>query len=286
MEMPDSSDIDSYHRYESALGMSPSKFQAVPDAPALVKGFLLVMTATIIPAANAGVRRADPQVRMEDYKRALRYWLGYPHAAAERILCLENSGADLRELQEIADTENPLCKSVEILSVPGNQIPEGTNYGYTEMELLDEGLALSQLRKVTTHMIKVTGRLTFPSLGRALDRIGEPPKLMVDCRKLGFPRRGFDASVQLFVCSHGFYDRVLRGSREEMNSTDVRLLEHLIFRKVIPFKGQPGIYLRFPCNVEPVGYSGFKAKRYGSPAMAIARQIRAVLRVIAPGYWF
>ena len=248
--------------------------------------YLLVLTATIIPAANAGVRRADPQLRLEDYKQALRYWLAYPHPAANRILFLENSGADLSELCAIAANENPHRKPVEILSVPGNRIPEGTNYGYTEMQMLDEGLALSQLRQQTTHMIKVTGRLTFPALGKAIDRTPKPFDLLVDCRKLGFPRRGYDASTQLFVCSHEFYDRVLRNSKQEMNSTDIRLLEHLIFRKVIPFKGQPGYHLRFPCNVEPVGYSGFKSKSYNTPGLTITRLIRAALRVVAPNYWY
>jgi len=209
--------------------------------------YLLVMTVTIVPAANAGVKRADPKLRLEDYKHALRTWLNYEHAAADRILLLENSGADLSQLRAIATGENPRRKPVEILSVPGNRIPEGTNYGYTEMQMLD---------------------------------------VMVDCRKLGFPRRGFDAAVQLFACSHDFYDRVLRDAKKEMNSTDLRLLEHLIFRKVIPFKGQPGYYLRFPCNIEPVGYSGFKSRSYRSPKMALTHAIRAALRVIAPDYWF
>jgi hypothetical protein len=71
-----------------------------------------------------------------------------------------------------------------------------------------------------------------------------------------------------------------------MNSTDLRLLEHLIFRKVIPFKGQPGYYLRFPCNIEPVGYSGFKSRSYRSPKTALTRAMRAALRMIAPDYWF
>ncbi|HEX4322883.1 MAG TPA: hypothetical protein VHZ52_18360 [Acidobacteriaceae bacterium] len=248
--------------------------------------YLLVMTATIIPAASSGVRRADPQLRLEDYKRALRYWLCYEHPAADRILFLENSGADLSELRAIAADENPRGKPVEILSVPGNKIPEGRNYGYTEMQMLDEGLALSHLRQQTTHMVKTTGRLIFPALGKALNHIPKPFDLMVDCRKLGFPRSGYDASVQLFVCSHSFYDRVLRNSKEEMNSTDIRLLEHLIFRKVIPFKGQPGIHLRFPCNIEPVGYSGFKSRSYNSPRTALTSAIRAALRVVAPDYWF
>ena len=248
--------------------------------------YLLVMTATIIPAPNAGVRRADPQVRLDDYKQALRYWLQYPHPCADRILFLENSGASLEQLRALAKDENPRNKPVEFLSIPGNHIPAGSNYGYTEMELLDEGLTRSELRRQTTHMVKVTGRLTFPALGKALDRTKKPFELLIDCRKLGFPRPGFDANTQLWVCSHGFYDRVLRDAKREMNSSDVRLLEHLIYRKVAPFKGQPGMHLRFPCNVEPVGFSGFKSRSYNTLGASLIRGIRALLRVVAPNYWF
>ncbi len=254
---------------------------------------LLAMTATIAPAPNAQVRRASPQVRLEDYKRALRFWLAYPHAAAERILFLENSGADLGELRAIAGRENPLGRAVEFLSLPVQAIPPGLNYGYAEMQMLDEGLALSKLRGETTHLIKTTGRLIFPALGRALDLVEKRLRrsqaeleLMIDCRKLGFPRRGADAQVQLFVCSHNFYDRVLRGANREMGQNGARLLEQLIFRKVIPFKGQPGCFLRFPANVDPVGYFGCKDRRYDSPRTAISRRMRAFLRVVAPGYWW
>ena len=253
--------------------------------------YLLVMTATIVPAANAGVRRADPRIRLEDYKRALRYWLSYRHPCAEQILFLENSGADLAELHSIAADENPLQKEVEFLSLPCHPIPSGSNYGYTEMQMLDEGLAISRLRRETTHMIKVTGRLTFPALGKALGLVEKATvrpslEMMIDLRKLGFPRRGFDANTQLFVCSHRFYDEVLRDSRSEMNATDVRLLEHLLFRKVIDWKGHDGVYLRFPCNIEPVGYSGFKSRKLNTPGAAIVRSIRGLLRRVAPGYWF
>ncbi len=260
-----------------------------PHAPA-APSYLLVMTATIAPGPSARVKRSSPQVRLEDYKRALRFWLSYPHAAAERILFLENSGADLAELRAIAENENRHQREVEFLSLPVRQIPAGTNYGYAEMQMLDEGLALSKLRLSTTHMIKVTGRLTFPALGKALDRIAKsqsvPFELMIDCRKLGVFRRGYDARVQLFVCSHNFYDRALRGSNREMNTTDVRLLENLMYRKAIRFKGQPGHYLRFPCNIDAVGYFGFKDRRYDSPRTAVPRKMRALLRVIAPDFWF
>ncbi len=248
--------------------------------------FLLTMTATVTPAAAANVKRADPRVRLEDYKQALRFWLRYPHPAADNILLLENSGADLSELHSIARDENPLAKQVEILSILGNCIPPGRNYGYTEMQLLDDGLAQSRLRSQTTHLIKVTGRLTFPELGRALDLTPKPFTVLADFRKLGFPRRGFDASTQLFIVSHAVYDQVLRNSREEMNSTSIRLLEHLIAHKLAPLRGQPGIHLRFPINVEPVGISGFTARAYNSPRQALTRATRALLRRVAPGFWF
>ena len=253
--------------------------------------FLLVMTATIHPAATAGVRRADPNARLEDYKDALRFWLRLAHPVAANILLLENSGADLTEFHTISRVENPLGKRVEILSIPGNVIPEGRNYGYTELKMLDDGLAQSRLRQQTTHMVKVTGRLTFPAVGRALDMAvrrngGQAPELMIDCRKLGFPRRGHDCAVQLWVCSHSFYDRVLCDSREEMNSTNLRLLEQLVYHKVVAEKGKPGVFLRFPCNVDPVGYSGFKGRSYQGQGAAVVSAVRAILRVIAPWYWF
>ncbi len=265
--------------YNRPIAVPPSK-QSPPQL------YLLVMTATIIPAVNAGVKRSDPKLRLEDYKQALRFWLRYPHPAARRILLLENSGADLSELQHIAAHENPLAKQVEILSIPGNEIPAGRNYGYTEMQLLDRGLVLSRLRPHTTHMIKVTGRLTFPTLGRALDLTPTPFDVLIDFRKLGFPRRGFDAHTQIFVASHTFYDRVLRDSCNDMNSTDIRLLEHLIAHRIAPFRGQPGIHLRFPCNVEPVGVSGFSSKPYNTPIQTFTRATRALLRKLAPNFWF
>lgn len=262
--------------------MSASRQNSRGAAP----DFLVVMTATVHPAPRAGVRRADPAQRLEDYQRALRFWLQYPHRVAGKILLLENSGANLDTLQKIADTENPLGKSVEILSIPGNSIPDGLNYGYTEMELLDEGLTCSRLRAATTHMVKTTGRLTFPALGRAIDMLGEPLELMVDCRKLGFPRKGYDARVQLFACSHGFYDRYLRDARRFLNTTDIRLLEHLIYRQAIGCKGRPGVHLRFPCNIDPVGYSGFKARSYRTTGQRLDQTVRGIFRRIAPWYWY
>ena len=248
--------------------------------------WLLVMTATIEPSPQAVVRRADPALRRADYEQALRFWLGYDHPCASRILFLENSGADLTSLRRIAEQENTLGKQVEFLSIPAGPIPDGLNYGFAEMELLDAGLSRSALRPETTHLIKTTGRLMFPSLGRALDRLPAAPELLLDCRRFPWPRQGADARVQLFACSHAFYDRHLRGSHLLMRPDGPRLLEQLLYARAIGCQGEPGVYLRFPCNIDPVGYSGFRARSYQSPSQRIEQALRAFLRRVAPSFWY
>lgn len=248
--------------------------------------WLLVMTATIHPAPDVAVQRADPALRLADYERALRFWLAESHLSAERILFLENSGASLSSLQRIAEHENPAGKPVEFLSIPATPIPAGLNYGYSEMELLDRGLDRSELRLNTTHIIKTTGRLVFPALGRALDLLSSAPELLIDCRRFPWPRRGADARVQLFACSLAYYDRHLRGSHHAMNATHLRLLEQLLYSRVIGTQGQTGVYLRFPCNIDPVGYSGFKGRSYQSPSQIFDQRTRAFLRRIAPSCWY
>ncbi len=248
--------------------------------------WLLVMTATIQPSPRADVLRADPVLRLADYQQALRFWLGETHPCADRILFLENSSSDLSSLQAIAERENPAHKLVEFLSIPASPIPEGFNYGYSEMELLDAGLDRSELRRATTHMIKTTGRLVFPALGHALDRLPAAPELLIDCRRFPWPRHGADARVQLFACSHVFYDSHLRGSHRAMNTTDLRLLEQLLYSRVIRTLGQPRVYLRFPCNIDPVGYSGFKARSYQTLGHRFDQAVRALLRRIAPSCWY
>src|SRR5579875_540446 len=148
--------------------------------------YLLVLTATIKPAAAAAaeVYRKDPNLRLNDYLNPLRFWIAYPDPRLDKILFLENSGADLSAVRRLVD-ECDSNKQVEILSVPGNNIPPGINYGYGEMEMLDCGLAQSELRRATTHMLKITGRLTFPTVTTLLDRLPATFDVAVDCRNRG-----------------------------------------------------------------------------------------------------
>jgi hypothetical protein len=86
-------------------------------------GYLLVLTATVTPAANAAVKRKDPVERLNDYLSSPEYWLECSDERLRGILFLENAGADLAPFRELVQTSNPYSKNVELISVPGNQLP-------------------------------------------------------------------------------------------------------------------------------------------------------------------
>jgi hypothetical protein len=265
--------------------------------------YLVVMTASITPAANAETTRRDPRVRLEDYKAALRFWLAQRHSALDRILFLENTGFDLSELRAVARDENPLGKEVEFQSMNATGLPPGMHYGYGEMQMLDEGLTRSYLRQRTTHMIKVTGRLKFPSIGKLLDRLPNQFDVCVECRvplqsyrssgigifKAIENRVGAYTTCQLMIFSHSFYERELQRLYPELQPTYPgsypRLIEGLIYERVKLFESQQGVYLRWPLNVEPVGHSGQNNKHYNDPKRALIRVSRAAMRILAPRLW-
>src|SRR6185369_16775019 len=125
--------------------------------------FLLTMTACVDPSkGDLTLSRADPIVRLTDYENSLRYWLKYADARIDKILFIENSGYSLDSLKNIADHEIPNGKEVEFVGLDCNWYPPGGHYGYAELRMLDLGLEQSRLRRLTTHMIKTSGRLHFP----------------------------------------------------------------------------------------------------------------------------
>ena len=80
--------------------------------------YLLVMTACVDPSQGEyRLNRADPTIRLEDYKTALRFWLQFPDKRIRNILFIENSNYPLDRLKSIAEHENPLKKNVEFIGL-------------------------------------------------------------------------------------------------------------------------------------------------------------------------
>jgi hypothetical protein len=259
-------------------------------APEHAAEYLLVMTSCIDPSAGRDrehrVHRNDPALRLEDYKRSLRYWLAHRDARLSRILFVDNSGYPLDALKEIAEAENPRAKRVEFISYDGNYYPPDVHYGYAELGILDKAYLESELLRGCSHLIKTTGRLYFPNLPALLDRLPAGCLFAVDCRD---NRRFVQvpqvyATTQLMVVSKEFYGAHLLGAKAELGG-EVTHMEGLIYRKILPFKGRPGAVLRWPVNVDPVGFAAHWQKDYRSARQRALSLARAVCRVVLPNWW-
>jgi hypothetical protein len=251
--------------------------------------FLLTMTACVDPHnGSCPLVRSDPKIRLADYEGALRYWLRYPDERTGKILFIENSGYSLETLREIADRENPLRKTVEFVGLDCNWYPPGGNYGYAEMQMLDLGFQQSKLQKLTTHMIKVSGRFRFPSLSKLLDRLPQNFDAAVDSRVwrtiVGRYEHPF-VPTQIVLFSHRFYEQHLRHGYRELGKDGMLLIEWLFYEKLIPLLGTPGILLRFPCNVDPVGFPAHRARSYTHPRQKAVYALRGAARRLFPEWW-
>jgi len=252
--------------------------------------YLLVMTACIDPSAgHYRIDRADPAIRLSDYQQALRFWLSYPDPRTRRILFIENSGYPLDSLEAIADSENPLHKVTEFISLNCNWYPETSHYGYAEMRMLDLGLQQSRLRRETTHMIKVTGRLTFPALSNLLDHVPDGFDFVADARAWLTPwkkHRVPFVGTQLILFSHDFYATHLQTQYDRMAESR-HWMESFFYQELsqLPPSAEHPRLLRFPRSVDPVGQPAHRSRSYSHPAQRLTNLFRATMRRLAPGWW-
>lgn len=260
--------------------------------------YLLVLTATVTPFVGAQVQRSDPATRREDYKAAFRFWLNHADPRINRILFLENSGDDLEFLKEIVEQENSFAKDVEFISTSSSVIPPGLHYGWGELKMLDEGLRRSRLVKETSHLLKATGRLTFPDISRLLDRTPTGCDVMVECRiptssyRKGLnlipailKRQGAYVSTQLAIFSHRFYQGRILGLVDTMKPNCYPgMIEELIYDELIKMEHSDGVYLRFPVNCDPSGVGATLGDVYDSKTRRAISLLRAASR--KTGLWF
>ena len=249
--------------------------------------YLLVLTACIRTRVIENAFLTDPELRLRDYEHSLTVWLEYPDPRLKKILFIENSGADLSTLRKIADRYPNATVEFASLNSDADR-PEGFDYGFSELMMLDQGLAQSQLRNTTSHMVKVTGRLMFPKMSRLLDRLPKDYSLAVDSRLskglTRYPQRF--TTTQAFMASHGFYDKVLRYEYLNMRPHSYPgFIEHVFFERLYPLRNEPGILMRFPVNLDPVGKAAHWGKDYHSWGQRTVSAGRAVARVLFPNFW-
>lgn len=249
--------------------------------------YALLLTATIDPGDySSSLKRADVPTRLLDYETSLRFWLSFfDHRVVAVVFC-ENSNADVANLKFLA---NQFDRKTEFLSFSGNERVEGVHYGYSELGIIDYALKNSVLLGNAEYFIKVTGRLTCPSLSKLLDHVETDFDVSVDHRKKYKKERGFPlrARTQVMIFKKNFYMQHLYETRDEMVGRFSHIEEFLPFKLTsVCDKGK--IIWRFPIEVILRGVGGSLhgvSASYGSLLSILKTHIRSGFRRYFPWVW-
>jgi len=261
----------------------------------------IVMTATITPREGMPDSvRNDPKIRLDDYRRALEFYLSLPNSLVDRILFLENSSSDLSVLRRVVESLEH-DKKVEFNSFTGDYQPE-FGKGYGEFQMLDYGLSECRFLSKADVVWKVTGRHRVLNLSRLIETAPQDYTVYCDLRSIPFIGGDFNLQavpfigkrlgekyrnqfmdLRVFSCTVDGYDRLLRNQYLQMwNQMPEKFLFDVMFKAK---RQEKRIVPRFRIQPQIAGYAGWDNADYQSLSYKIKDSFRAAMRLVMPGFW-
>jgi hypothetical protein len=247
---------------------------------------IVVMTATVTPASGIGNSvRMDPQLRLDEYLRAFRYYAALSDELVSGIVLLENSGCSFAAFEKAAAEAGP-GKQFVFLSTRADY-PAEKGKGYGEFFMLDQGVA--HLRQLglpgDTRLWKVTGRLIVKNMAAVLRAAPAAFDLYADFRHLPLVGRRLGGNhwleTRLLACTLDGYERYLRG-----HYGDGYVIEQAFHDRLYPLaRSDRRIVPRFRLDVRFDGFSGYSNKSYSSPEYRLKGAIRSFTRTVMPFLW-
>jgi len=170
---------------------------------------ILILTATITPPPGVPIlARTDPQLRLQDYIDALKFYLAVPNHVLDRIIFAENSGSDLSKLRALAEESD---KRVEFFTLSRLDYPPEYGRGYGEFKLMDDVMMHSEIIAELNRsdvVWKATGRYRMKNIARWIATAPANYDLYCDMHDWPNPVPWMD--TRFYSCTFETYDRLLR----------------------------------------------------------------------------
>lgn len=242
---------------------------------------VLLLTATITPPAGVpSLARTDPAQRLQDYAKALSFYLPMAGRSFDGIVFAENSASDLAPLRRLASAHG---ERIEFLSCSGLDYPPSHGRGYGEFKLVDHAMRQAQLLRQPAIVWKCTGRYVVRNIEVLLSsrppvdlycHMRNHPYRLCDLYLLSFNRQGYEGAVE------GVY-RHLRNDIVPGTHT----MEEVLFRRLVDALPQHlSVQRRFRHIPVIQGVRGWNNRLYEGawdPKILIRRAVNRV----APWMW-
>lgn len=260
----------------------------------------ILLTATVkVQVVGGNFTVAE---RAEMYASALRYYartVGRTHP----ILFLENSDYDLTAFRE----EFEPVLDIEFIQLrPEEGLPFDPKKGksFNEYLMIKEGVLRSRKLLECTHFLKITGRYAMVNIGemmREIERRAVDKVFMGDIKdtnlyeRIGRKSYGHWGDSRFWAAQVDWYKREMLDCYLEMNDcTDDQWAEHYLLRMARRLKNDPRFIFRFRHQVQFDGITGMLTSadlasgkhRQNSLAARMKNQVRHLMRVLFPNWWF
>jgi hypothetical protein len=234
------------------------------------------MTAAINPAPGlVQLAVTDPALRRRQYVGALSYLLGRRVREVQGVVFVENSGADLSELRDVA-ARHPT--PVEFIPLALNDYPPNLGKGYGEFRMLDEAVASSKLLASAEYLVKLTGRLGVANLSSIIRRLPPGYDVAADIIPEVAPEYGFVASRLLFLRTD-VYRRHVTGAYRKVDDSRRVHAENVLYY-VLRDNPHLAVVPLLPREPRWRGMAGTTGVAYDSLGMRLKHPYKVVRRAI------
>lgn len=232
---------------------------------------LLFLTACVNPKGMAYTKLNVPEVRLQQYKAALNWYLMNTDF---QILLVENSNWDFSEDYK-AYIE---CGRLEFMAFDGNSYERSRGKGYGEAIIMEYGLRHSKLIQNMDNsdlLVKVTGRLLCDNLKAIVVANQRPSTVYANIAKDDWG--GNICSSQFVVAPIVFWRDCFLPQREKLNDAACYHFEHLLYDSVEQWRKNGGNFCEFWTPPIIKGVSGTS----GTPfATAMSRKQLFLYRIM------
>lgn len=200
---------------------------------------ILFLTACVNPKGMVYTKLSNPEVRLQQYKDALDWYL---ENTSMKILLVENSGFDFSDCYQKQIREGRL----EFICYNGNDYDRNRGKGYGEAAIMEYGFSHSCLMNSTppnTQIVKVTGRLILCNIKELCLSCNKTNTVYANISKDDW--NGNIATSQVVMAPKEFYCHYFLTRREEINDSQCRHFEHVLYDSIVGWKHSGGKHRMF-----------------------------------------